>query len=285
MPGILQFCRRAKWPALCLLLAFLFLDMTRAPYSAPAPTRNSGDTIQPYSIVEWESREKKIAKKRESFKGRSKRSVEELLEMRILDSVLINLSNLRNSPQKYSLFHVGDSGIGETCYFIDSDIVVFNIHPDDVGNFIHETTHGGQFQRGDIVFRQVRRKINDTSRGTGDDFQDELQAYLAQFAYDKGSVSILPNSVKEANSFEDLDTTWLLGLRRGADGPFVYMPNDSSGVVAQHIDTGSDIHMMRVVYPLAKYWFQSFDPATYRLGLDNTFINFPAKLRKITVGP
>lgn len=268
---------------MCLLLAFLFLNTTRK--QSPVLPECSVDTIQPYSLAEWENLEKKIAKKRESYNGHYKRSGEALLEMRILDAVLENLSNLRNSPQKYALFHVGDNSIGETCYFIDSDIVVFNIRIDNVANFIHETTHGGQFQRGEIVFRQVRKKPNDTSRGTGDDFQDELQAYRAQFAYDKGSVSILPNSVREANSFEDLDTDWLLGLRQSADGPFIYKPNDSCGVVALHIDTGSNIHAMRAVYSLDGYWFKRLDSADYRLGNDNNFINFPAKRRQINAGP
>ena len=61
-----------------------------------------------------------------------------------------------------------------------------------VGDFVHEVTHAGQFETGDIAFNA------ETGGTLAQDIYDEIAAYQAQFAYDPGQyrgclLLMLPN--------------------------------------------------------------------------------------------
>jgi len=118
---------------------------------------------------------------------------------------------------------------------------------------------------------------NDTAKGTGDDFGNELEAYRWQFAFDKESIAKLNNSLRPATKFEELDVPWLLGLQNGPNGIHIYQPDTLSGVAFSPINIYSDIHAMQAVYRKDCYWFTRPDSLAYRLGNDANYLNFLGK--------
>src|SRR5579872_3094131 len=167
--------------AICLLSGMLF--------SASHP-----DTIIDQSLRDWNGMERKIAKKEAHLK--------EGPEKAALLNTLHCLDSLRESIQHYGLRYI-DSSPGFMSYDIPNDIVYFNVQRNDVANFIHETTHGDQFQRGEIVFRDTvtgdKKTVVD---GLGDDLDNELEAYRAQYAYDHGSVTGLADKYSRPASMD-----------------------------------------------------------------------------------
>ena len=195
----------------------------------------------------------------------------------MLDAVLQNLDTLANSIQKYGLRHT-DSTTGSTNYDIKNDVIFFNIRAYDTPNFVHETTHGQQFQNGGIVFRRIIRSDSDTlADGVGDDIDDELQAYKAQFAFDPSSVSNLQDTSSKVKSLEDITSRWLLGLK-DAKGRVVYKINGKNGLAQAPVNIRSDKRALMNAYPLADNW--RLVDSNYILGNDTNFLNFPAKLRQ-----
>jgi RHS repeat-associated protein len=119
-----------------------------------------------------------------------------------LNGTLTNLGNLESSDQLYSL----NGGAGElagTTYNAASGAIIFSYGV--TSNFIHETTHGGQFESGDIAF--------DSRSGSTflQDLNDETAAYSAQYAYDPSSVSGL-RSTATANNFSEITPAWIQGI-------------------------------------------------------------------------
>lgn len=107
------------------------------------------------------------------------------------------------SSQTYSLSKVSGN-TGSVCLNEDLSLT---INYCNTANFIHEVTHCGQFERGDIGFHIGRGCF------AYSDIYDELEAYSAQAAFD-------PNSVP-TNRKEPLTLSWLLNIRND-DGTYKY---------------------------------------------------------------
>jgi hypothetical protein len=243
--------------AICLLSGILL----SASYS---------DTIIDQSLKDWDRMEKKVAKKEERLKDSPEKA--------ILLNTLHNLDSLRESIQRYGISYI-DSSPGYMSYDIPNDIVYFNIQKDNVANFIHETTHGAQFQQGEIVFRDTlisdRKTIVD---GVGDDLDNELEAYRAQFAYDRLSVADLPDKYTHPASLDGITGQWLLGLTNADGYHQLYMPNGREGIAAQPINIFSTKKDMEAAYPLALCLKRLGND--YVLGNDPHYLNYPGKLRR-----
>jgi RHS repeat-associated protein len=181
----------------------------------------SGMTIDPNSQKEWEKRknevveqEKKLKLKIEGIrsKAKDKKWSENKLSRRLSDKedrvislgkTIENLRTLEGSSQVYSL-EVAKGGEGNTRYDPKTGNVVMEVG--STANFVHETTHAGQFESRDIIFDK---------EGGGaylQDLFDEVNAYKAQYAFDPGSVSGLNSTTADANSFQTITSTWVEGI-------------------------------------------------------------------------
>ena len=162
MPFILN--HRRVWQFLVVILTYPAICQGRVAWPAKADTVVRGTR-------EWGKFRKRIHRK--------ERRLNDAACKQILAAVLQNLESLENSIQKYAIRHVEKTS-GETTYDIVHDVIIFNIQRNNTANFIHETTHGGQYQRGEIVYRDTLvPKWPDTCGGLGDDFDDEIEAYKA----------------------------------------------------------------------------------------------------------
>jgi hypothetical protein len=261
MPFILN--HRRAW-TLLVILFHLFYPATgwgRVAWPAGADTVVQGSR-------EWGKFRKRILRK--------ERRVKDITFRQILAAVRENLDGLENSIQKYAIRHIEKSP-GETTYDIAHDVLIFNIQKNNTANFVHETTHGGQYQKGEIVFRDVKVEgMPDTCTGLGDDFDNEVEAYKAQFAYDPGSVTDLPNALdRHPEHLHEINVVWLINLTDTV-GTRVYLPNGKDGVTERHINIYSTKKDMIAAYPKADFKDYKDD---YVLGNDPNYQNFPAKLR------
>jgi hypothetical protein len=138
---------------------------------------------------------------------------------------------LEGSTQNYSL-KTGAGEEGGTTYDPKTGNVVFSFS--NTANFVHETTHGGQFEIGDFAFD------NKTGMPYGQDVHDEVASYKAQYSYDPSSVSGLTSSSK-ANSFGSITTGWVQGITK-SDGDRLYAPGGSAntGITPVNVNTNRD---------------------------------------------
>lgn len=208
-----------------------------------------GRTVDPGSQKEWDKQKQavtdqrdKLQKQVDDFNAQAKAegwSAEMLAEKigdlndRItgLNGSLTNLGNLEASKQNYSL-KAGAGEEGGTTYDPKTGNVVFSFS--NTANFVHETTHGGQFETGDFAFN------NKTGMPFGQDVHDEVAAYRSQFSYDPSSVSGLTSS-STANSFGAITTGWVQGITK-SDGDKLYAPGGSAntGITPVNINTNRD---------------------------------------------
>ncbi|ALM08802.1 hypothetical protein SB49_14055 [Sediminicola sp. YIK13] len=172
-----------------------------------------GDSISAGSQAEFNAQRTNVQNKQNDLTARRDRLVErgasqsriDKLNTRIdgIGETLTNLGNLESSSQFYRL----DSGAGEvggTTYDPATGEVV--IAYGSTANFVHESTHAGQFESGNIAF----------DSGTGNtyaqDLGDESASYRAQYAYDPSSVSGL-SSTSRVRSLGDITNAWVQGIR------------------------------------------------------------------------
>jgi hypothetical protein len=189
----------------------------------------------------WSS--EKLAKKQGNLDGR----------VSSLNTSLSTMGTLEASDQVYSLTQIEPGATGGLTLGTKSNVISINYG--GTSNFVHEMTHAGQFETGDVAFS--------SSGGTlGQDLSDEVSAYKAQFAYSPSSVSGL-TSTSVANSFGTITPTWVQGIRE-ANGNLPYAPGGSAntGLVPVNVNSTKDV-LMRA-YPWAAGAFKSL-PTNYIL--------------------
>ncbi len=169
MPTILNICLKGKQVIVCALAALLFFSSFHYPCQQPARISN----IESFSQELWDSCKKEILKKLDSLsrefdknkkiKGKiSDRSIDQLWELyhRIsrLKDVLKNLDKLEKEKDEIFSVERITEGEGGTVYDLNNGRIVFRIlRSIPVASFVHETTHGGQFELGEVVFRKVKK--------------------------------------------------------------------------------------------------------------------------------
>lgn len=126
-----------------------------------------------------------------------------------LTAVLENLKRLYDSEQKYAVRRESRNGVGYTTYDSAIQTIVFHIGAMNAASFVHETTHGIQFEQGKMIFH------NDLAGfGIGDDLDDELEAYKNQL-----SLQFSPSLIY--NICDSVSATWLFRLKDSI-GQYVY---------------------------------------------------------------
>ncbi|MCJ7936186.1 MAG: hypothetical protein MUW56_21780 [Chryseobacterium sp.] len=177
-----------------------------------------------------------------------------------LNGTISNLGNLESSKQVYSLSGIGTGTTGGITLDTTTNNIV--IAYGSTANFVHETTHAGQFESGDIGFN------SNTGQVVGQDIQDEVAGYKAQFGYNPSSVSGLSStSGVTANSFGNITPGWVQGL----DGGTLYNPGGRANIGVSPINmnsTKSDLikaypHQATVLQSLPNNFVLKTDPSVY----------------------
>lgn len=215
-----------------------------------------GRDIDPASRKEWDKQKKRVTSERDALQkkidgytskaAKNGWSAEKLagkignLGERVasLNGSLSTLGTLESSKQVYSL----KSGAGEeggTTYDPKSGKIIFSYG--STANFIHETSHGGQFESGDLAFSAT------TGRSIGQDVQDEVAAYSAQYAFNPGSVSGLTSS-STPTSFAGITPTWVQGITK-SDGTQPYAPGGVAMTGLVPVNINSNVNTLKQAYP------------------------------------
>ncbi len=176
----------------------------------------TGMVIDPASQKEWDRQKGYVTSKRDRLQRRSDRLrakaerkgwSESKLNRRLgntdqriasLNSTIDTFGTLENSTQVYSL-QSGAGEVGGTSYDTGTGNIVLNFS--STSNFVHEVSHAGQFESGDIVFDSF------SGNSIAPDLQDEVNAYSAEFAYDGSSIKRLG-----ASSFSGITSSWVQGI-------------------------------------------------------------------------
>lgn len=233
-------------------------------YCANNPTRfkdPTGMIIEEGSLAEWDRQKALIESERNrlessinrlltkaELKGWSSEKLSAKIGNRLervenLNSSIGTMGVLENSSQVYSLAHA--NGIGGLSF--DSNTAIISINFAGTANFVHEMTHAGQFESGDIAFMGSGTALQD--------IYDEVAAYKAQFAYDPSSISML-TSTSCANSFGTITPLWVQGLQYGT-GNTIYAPGGmaNTGIVPVNINATRDVLIQ--AYPWNAAYFQT----------------------------
>jgi len=120
-----------------------------------------------------------------------------------LDKVIDLVNTLEKSDVEYIL-KPSAKAEGSTAYDTRRKCIVLTVG--STANFIHEITHGGQYETGEIIFDSLLDK------SYLQDLYDEAEAYKAQFSYDPSSVSALKSS-SVARTLAEITPQWVENLQ------------------------------------------------------------------------
>ena len=208
-----------------------------------------GMEIEEGNLKEWVNLKQKIERQRDNLqtdinklnaKARVKGWNSEKLAVKIgnkaerlasLNSSIGTMETLEASSQVYSLSHTADGENGGVT--LNTNTNVIDIKFGSTANFVHEMTHAGQFETGDVAFLNTGMTILQ-------DVYDETAAYKAQFGYSPSSVSGL-TSTSVANSFSEITPAWVQGLK-DATGSMPYAEGGSAntGLIPVNINSTRD---------------------------------------------
>ncbi|HMS29842.1 MAG TPA: hypothetical protein PKD32_08325 [Saprospiraceae bacterium] len=158
----------------------------------------TGAYIEPASQKEWDKQTNSVTQQRDKLQSSIDKltkkaadkgwSAEKLAgkigdkqeRVNSLNSTISTFKTLEGSSQGYSL-KTGAGEVGGTYYDNASGNVVIDFS--NTANFVHEVTHAGQFESGNLAFDP------NTPQGSyAQDLFDEVSAYKAELAYSGSSV-------------------------------------------------------------------------------------------------
>lgn len=149
-----------------------------------------------------------------------------------LNSTLNDMTSLENSDDVYSLAAT-NGDIGYLKYDVSTGKLV--IEYNGTSNFVHELTHGGQFERGELGFDKQ------SGASIGQDLWDEASAYQAQFNYD-------PSSVGYIRKAENITPKWVQNIT-DTNGNKIYAPGGSSNTGSYPLNGNSRGYDIIMAYP------------------------------------
>ena len=184
-----------------------------------------GDSISPESRKEWDSQKKYVTKERDRLQKsidktnandkltaeqKTKRIGNRQDRVNSLNKTLSTMGTAETSSQVYALKQISGN-VGNLSFDANTNVITIN-YTGTTSNFVHEVTHVGQFENKEVGFY---------GNGTvGQDIDDEVAAYQAQFAYSPYSVANL-NPNLSAYSFDDITRDWVYGVKDPQRG-FIY---------------------------------------------------------------
>ncbi|MGN0044941.1 RHS repeat domain-containing protein [Alistipes indistinctus] len=159
-----------------------------------------------------------------------------------IGATLETMNVIENSSPKHALNTVTENE-GYLSFDAESETIMINYT--NTANFVHEVTHAGQFETGDVAF-------NLSGEGIAQDIYDEVNAYKAQYLYDPFS---LPSSIK---SLMDINPAWVQGLQDAA-GVYIYDYNKGSKTGLYPVNINSTKSALIKAYPRAIHELRGFD--------------------------
>jgi hypothetical protein len=231
----------------------------------------TGMEVEPSSLKEWGKLKRQIESQRNKLQANIDKltakaevkgwSVDKLASkignkterISSLNSSIETMGTLESSSQVYGLSHTkfGENG-GVT---LNTSTNVIDIKFGGTANFVHEMTHAGQFEIGDIAFAGNGMSLLQ-------DVFDETTAYKAQFGYSPSSVSGL-TSTSVANSFGTITPAWVQGLKNATGGmPYSVGGSANTGVIPVNINSSRDALIK--AYPWNASAFRTL-PANYSI--------------------
>ena len=230
-----------------------------------------GMEIEEGNLKEWVNLKQEIERQRDNLqtdinklnaKARVKGWSSEKLAVKIgnkaerlasLNSSIVTMETLETSSQVYSLSHTADGENGGVT--LNTNTNVIDIKFGSTANFVHEMTHAGQFETGDVAFLNTGMTILQ-------DVYDEMAAYKAQFGYSPSSVSGL-TSTSVANSFSEITPAWVQGLK-DATGSMPYAEGGSANTGLIPVNINSTRAALIQAYPWKAAGFRQL-PENYNL--------------------
>ncbi|HLZ86521.1 MAG TPA: hypothetical protein VKQ52_04760 [Puia sp.] len=257
MPAIVNFFHVGRTATICTCLVFLLGRSDAAADPGPSFYVDPKDTAE-WRLLRDSIRQKKEGLEQELRERWNSPSIEQIpeyneLQQRItrLNAVLKNLENLKKSKQHYVLKNLegepGQVSEGGTVYSVVDNVptIEFRIGRMNVGSFIHETTHGGQFEKKELVFDKTN------GIAIGDDLDDEIEAYKAEYAYNTAELDPLI-SVSVPRCFDDITASWILGLQtKKGEYLFSLTKEDTAGtkIGLLPVNLNIDLKKLRRAFP------------------------------------
>jgi len=153
---------------------------------------------------------------------------------------LNNMKTMESSKTIYSLNKVEGTG------YLRYDPTTKNMVIDysETANFVHEVTHGGQFESGEIGY------YKDGSGAFANDIWDEVAAYKAQSAYDPQTT--------EGKNINNITPMFIRGIE-DKNGLKIYAPGGSANIGGYSLNKNSGMYDTIRAYPhLQREIIQSF---------------------------
>ncbi len=174
-------------------LAEKYYDLSPYAFCANNPINfvdPDGRYIISDNIQEWNDNKRKIKDKvlllqqkasKMELKGKSSKRLNKLSKrIKGLNQTLATMTTIENSSQGYSLSQATGE-VGGVQYDNSSNLINISYVSGSTENFIHEVTHAGQFETGDIAFSP------ESGKTLAQDIYDEVAAYKAQEYYSGGN--------------------------------------------------------------------------------------------------
>lgn len=206
----------------------------------------SGLYIEEGSIKRWNREKKSISNEYESLLTKRNKLYSKLLKKGInekyektlkelnfridhLCETLNTMNSLESSSQGYSLNMI-TAGIGGLSYDETTDLISINYT--NTAIFVHELTHAGQYETGDIAFSNNVIIAQDVT--------DELSAYYNQYAFD-------PSSVPNNPSIDSMNVDWLYTIEY--ENSYIYLPGGIMNTGIKKVSYDSSVDLFIESYP------------------------------------
>jgi len=149
-----------------------------------------------------------------------------------LQGSLTNMETLENSDQVYSLA-AASCDEGQVKLDVSTGKIVIEFK--GTANFVHEVTHGAQYESGEIGFNK------NTGRVVGQDLWDEASAYKAQYNYN-------PSSIRTVNNASEITPLWVQGIT-DSFGKNPYAPGGRANTGGSPLNANSGGAAVIYAYP------------------------------------
>ena len=177
----------------------------------------------------WNKQRKRVTKRRDELQNellsnetsKNDEDIQTLLES--LNETLNTMQQIEESNQVYRL---KDSYLGYGFLKLDGDTKTINIYYTSADNLVHEITHAGQFESGDLAF------LSKTGDVQAQDIYDEVAAYKAQYAY-----KAFDNKI----SYNDITVEYVQNMvDSSGDCPYGYNGKFNTGISPVNINSNRD---------------------------------------------
>ena len=146
-----------------------------------------------------------------------------------IKQTLSTMKVLKRSTQGYKL-STSNSPLGQVRLDTESGLIDIVYISEDIGNFVHEVTHAGQYESGDIGFSDITGKV------FAQDIYDEVEAYKAQACYVGDDPKIF--------------TKQYVQNMPDASGNMIYAPFGSGRVAPVKVTVRSPLYHVHAAYGL-----------------------------------